>query len=178
MNIEKALTVEGWMSEVELRWLAETAATVPEGGVIVEIGSYLGRSACALAANTRATVYCVDMWNHAWDGWQPPGPHSPNYSTFCFNTAEFDNITPIHQPSVLAAREMFESGSRADMIFIDAAHDEMNVRRDIESWRPLLKEGGVLAGHDYGFTGWPDVMRVVDELIPGAMIVDTIWIAP
>jgi hypothetical protein len=177
VNIEKALTVEGWMSEVELIWLAKKAASVPQAGTIAEIGSYLGRSASALAANTQATVYCVDMWNHSWDGWvAPPGPHSPNFDRFRANTAEFANLIPVNCASVFAAHEFAAAGRRFDLIFIDAAHDEHNVRQDIHAWQPLLAENGILCGHDYGHGDWPAVKIVVDELFPGAEVVDSIWV--
>lgn len=169
ITLEQALSTEGWMSPDELAFLAETAAKVPATGAIVEVGSYKGRSACALAANTQATVYCVDTWR---DG-EPYGVH---IDLFRANTAKFPNIVPVHLASVDAAHVF--KGERFDMIFIDAFHDEQNVRQDIAAWRPRLKEGGVFCGHDYGFTGWPDVKLVVDELFPGVRVVDTIWIAP
>lgn len=37
----------------------------------------------------------------------------------------------------------------AFFVFIDASHDYYSVKRDIVSWLPKVKDGGVLAGHDY-----------------------------
>jgi MMP 1-O-methyltransferase len=171
MNIEKALTIQGWMGETELLWLAQAAAKVPKGGSIVEIGSYKGRSTCALAENTEARVYSVDIWSECGtDGWY--------YDVFRANTAHLKNVRPINHASIWAARKAADLSRRFDLIFIDAAHDEYNVRQDIMAWQPLLVEGGTFCGHDYGFAGWPDVKRIVDELIPGVQAVDTIWIAP
>lgn len=36
-----------------------------------------------------------------------------------------------------------------DFVYIDAAHDHESVANDILAWWPLLKEGGILAGHDF-----------------------------
>mmetsp|Transcript_23456 Transcript_23456/g.33580 ORF Transcript_23456/g.33580 Transcript_23456/m.33580 type:complete len:249 (+) Transcript_23456:53-799(+) len=36
-----------------------------------------------------------------------------------------------------------------DFIYVDARHDYKGVRMDIEMWWPKLKEGGIMAGHDY-----------------------------
>lgn len=168
MNISKALTTQGWMSEVELHWLAETASRCQS---IVEIGVYKGRSTCALAENTTGTVYSVDIWSECGtDGWY--------YDVFRSNISHLSNVVPVNRASIWAAREFAAEGKRFDMIFIDAAHDQYNVRQDITAWRPLLAEGGIFAGHDYNFAGWPDVKMIVDELIPGVSVIDTIWVAP
>lgn len=36
-----------------------------------------------------------------------------------------------------------------DFVYIDAAHDYASVKSDIELWWPIVKEGGILAGHDW-----------------------------
>ncbi len=172
VDISHALTVQGWMSETELTWLAEAASKSLR---IVEIGVYKGRSTCALAANTRGHVWSVDIWSECGsDGWY--------FDVFRKNVARYSNITPVNRASIWAAREFqseIESGllKPFDLIFIDAAHDEFNVRQDIAAWRPLLAEGGIFAGHDYNFKDHPDVKKVVDELLPNRRVVDTIWVA-
>lgn len=44
-----------------------------------------------------------------------------------------------------------------DFVYIDAAHDEINVIKDLERWWPLVSEIGILAGHDF------------DEMHPGVV---------
>ncbi len=51
-----------------------------------------------------------------------------------------------------------------DFAFIDADHIEPAVRKDIEAWKPKIKEGGMLLGHDVHM---PSVKRAVDDLCPG-----------
>lgn len=51
-----------------------------------------------------------------------------------------------------------------DFAFIDADHIEPAVRKDIEAWRPKVKPGGMLLGHDVHL---PSVRRAVDDLCPG-----------
>lgn len=41
------------------------------------------------------------------------------------------------------------SGKLYDFIYLDARHDYMSVKCDIEWYYPLVKPGGILAGHDY-----------------------------
>src|SRR5262245_48308471 len=57
-RLDEALAIPGWMFEAELAWLEEQAL---ERTIIVEIGSWQGRSTKALAA-TPGTVYAVDDW--------------------------------------------------------------------------------------------------------------------
>jgi predicted O-methyltransferase YrrM len=173
MNIDKALACNGWMSEAELVWLAEAAS---RSSRIVEIGSWAGRSACALGANTRGAVFCVDTWERALVHANGAAIEPTLFNEFCRNTTGLP-VIPVMTDSLTAAKWFLDSGIKADMIFIDANHEGPAVAADIMAWRPLLAEGGTFCGHDYGFAGWPDVKTVVDELIPNVKVIDTIWAA-
>ncbi len=45
-----------------------------------------------------------------------------------------------------------------DFIFIDASHDTGSVLEDIANWRPKVRKGGGLIGHD---SNWPSVQRAL-----------------
>lgn len=51
---------------------------------------------------------------------------------------------------------------RADIIFIDAAHDYSSVLEDIDRWWPKVKPGGFLVMHDFNHK-WPGVQRAISE---------------
>lgn len=40
-------------------------------------------------------------------------------------------------------------GEQFDFIYIDGRHDYKGVSEDLEQWWPLLRPGGIFAGHDY-----------------------------
>ena len=61
-----------------------------------------------------------------------------------------------------------------DFVFIDADHSYEAVRADILAYRPLVKRGGILAGHDYA-PKWEGVRQAVDELLPKVSVTTTIW---
>ena len=56
--------IPGFMSIRDLEVLEHLAQEVPEKGVIVEVGSFMGRSSWALAKSCENSVqvYCVDPW--------------------------------------------------------------------------------------------------------------------
>lgn len=49
-----------------------------------------------------------------------------------------------------------------DLVFIDADHSFEGAKRDILAWRPKLRPGGFLVGHDYE---WETVKQAVDEVV-------------
>ena len=55
--LARALSIQGWMHEHNLYWLAEQAA---QHHTIVEIGAWKGRVTRALADHTPGTVYVVE----------------------------------------------------------------------------------------------------------------------
>ena len=56
--------------------------------------------------------------------------------------------------SVRAARSV--PLDSADFVYIDARHDYASVKEDLEAWFPAVRQGGVLAGHDYVDGTFPD----------------------
>jgi len=63
-----------------------------------------------------------------------------------------------------------------DFVFIDGDHRYEYVKRDIERWKPFIRPGGLLLGHDYGGRH-PGVTRAVDEAFGDTIFVrrDRVW---
>jgi len=175
MNIERALATEGWMMESELVYLAEMAL---RSRSIAEVGSWMGRSTCALAVNCPGCVMAFDTWEGSAEH-QPMLAEKPNswlVSEFLRNTHGLP-VVAVQGKSTVRAAEMAESKRRFDLIFLDASHDYDNVKADILAWTPLLTDGGILCGHDYDPPHWMGVKQAVDEFVPKFRIVPgtTIW---
>ena len=64
-----------------------------------------------------------------------------------------------------SAAQSWQGLREFDLVFVDADHEEPSVRRDIEAWSPLLRKGGVLAGHDYARI-WPGVVAAAHGSLP------------
>jgi len=170
IDLSRALATTGWISEVELRYLADLSYSLPAGSVIAEIGSFKGRSANALALNPNITLYCIDPWTK-----YSFGDFTSCYDEFIENTRHLRNIVTLRDFSLNAVHRLVAMKFHA--VFIDGDHDAEHVRADILAWRPQLTEGGILFGHDYGRPDWPDVEAVVKELVPSYRVVPntTIW---
>lgn len=169
MNIEHALTVQGWMHEEELAYLAAAASV---SASIVEVGSWKGRSTSALAANAVGAVVAVDTWV----GSDEQGNVSCEgiMEEFLKNVSIYPNVEAVRMESLRAAELFMRQGRSFDLIFLDARHEYRSIYEDILAWLPLLKQGGILCGHDYHHA-WPGVIKAVDELIPKFRVIYSIW---
>jgi len=177
VNIKNALATEGWMKTAEFEWLAEKASKLR---TIVEVGSWMGRSTTAMADNLEGpgVILAVDTWRGSEEHGSFLADKPPDfiYRIFCKNLrkhVDSGRVCPVHLPSVEAARVFQAIGCAGfDMVFIDAAHDYENVKADIQAWKPLVKPGGLLRGHDWGH---PPIVQAVRELLGTPKTSSTIW---
>lgn len=166
--------IYGHLGRAEGCLLYYLASLVPEGGVIVEIGSYLGKSTAYLAtgADESVTIYAIDTW----DSRTMPIEHCDTLPEFLRNTEEWRNIVPLRWVSWLAGAAW--DGPRVDLWFHDGDHSYEGVKRDFQEWVRHLKPHAIVALHDYGNSR--NVKRAVDEHVApvcDALIVrGTTWV--
>lgn len=172
MDIEKALNIRGWMSNSELELLAQIAS---KSKVIIEFGSYFGKSTRAMADNTLGVIYAYDPWNGIYydDNDQPI-----NILKAGALDAFYENLGDrIHAGKVIP-KIGYSSQCEltyADFVFIDGDHRYEECKKDIQLAKRLVTKG-VIAGHDYNHPDWPGVAKAVSEEFPdGIELVDTIW---
>jgi predicted O-methyltransferase YrrM len=164
------------MAYEELAWLAEQAS---KHDVIVEIGSYQGRSTRAMGDSAKGIVYAVDDWKGLrtidTEWWTKETPKDVRETLFERFVANMQDLIDIGKVTIICSdhAKVSELAPKADMIFIDGDHSYAGVKRDIETWLPLLNEGGLICGHD---ANQGELMRAVNELLPGnAVAVGLIW---
>lgn len=176
VDISKALAIGGWMSEKELTWLATMARQCYS---IVEFGSFHGRSTRALADNLPSDmgrIWAVDPWNGDYE--LEDGQILQAVNTFVMPYFLHNLKDHIDKKTVIPTRGFsftFKLPITVDMVFIDGDHRYESVVKDIHKALSLLRKGGIICGHDYGFNTWPGVKRAVDELLSDVKIEDTIW---
>jgi len=124
---------------------------------LVEVGIYHGQSAAFLGVElvNRGVSAQVDLVDQFHDS--PP-------ETVMGRLAKIPVAWRIQKGCSwnVAARYPDES---LDFVFLDANHDRDSISRDIDAWRPKVKKGGLLAGHDYIHWQNPEfgVVRAVNE---------------
>lgn len=185
IDLARAEAIKGWMSPAELYWLATHALGAR---IVIELGSFLGRSTRALADHCPGTVYAVDPWEGysnddnsqaEWIEQAAGGNWKHIFKSFQRNLAdhiESGRVVPIRLRS-FDAFPMFsvQQSFRADFVFIDGDHRYDTCRQDIQLYRDLVRPGGLLAGHDYRHASWPGVKRAVDELVGQVRRCESIW---
>lgn len=121
-----------------------------ENGTYLEIGSWAGLSAKFVADMGMGKIYCVDSWQGAGGLEMPEGGPDEAFKIFCSNLEGYipDVVVPFRGTSLLWGQALSYTGQWADICFIDAGHDYEDVMIDIEAWRPHVKHGGILCGHD------------------------------
>jgi len=171
----KAYSVPGFSTNKDLDIVYEWARTVPENGVIVEVGTFMGRTAVAFAegAPASAKIYCIDYYNDWTCNIQPDDAPGGDFweigkvyskqEKFSQFTKDYPNIIPLklnyHEKCYPYNKEPI------DVLFIDALHRNPDDILNIVYLKGFVKNGGMICGHDYyDDNRFPDVGKNINFL--------------
>lgn len=119
----------------------------------VEAGLYSER---ILLANPKMRLWCVDRWAEV-EGYRD---HVKQEQWDDILAACEKRLSQFHErvelcrwESAYAAQTFASAGRILDLVYIDAGHDLASVIADLHSWVPLVRKGGIVAGHDFGRNG-------------------------
>lgn len=181
--------IPGWFSDEDVACYRSLVEPI-HNGTIVELGTFAGRSAISIGDLCKANnnvLYCVDHWQGS-EEYDPSHPYYeaikpildaagwPDlvYDTFLTNIHN-DGLDEVIKPLPMQSVEAIQYVSLpVDLVFIDADHRFEAVARDIKSWLPHIKAGGVIAGHDYE-PNWPEVVKAVKYCFDEFEHVGNIW---
>lgn len=171
------------MSEANIR-ANEVLRRLTGPSIGAEIGVLIGQMSECLLNNRKVTMlYMVDSWEDEqtqptayketgdWHATLPLATQNVHMETAKKVVEPFgDRAQIIRKRSVIAAAGFKDEFF--DFVFIDADHSYRGCKSDIEAWRPKVKSGGWLCGHDYNFrapdagiTFGEEVKRAVDEAV-------------
>jgi len=115
--------------------------------------------------------------------WWPQERWDQLHNSLCEYYPWFPALRVMRLTSLEAAAIFKKADYKFDLVFIDDDHVYGAVKNGIEAWYPLIKEGGILCGHDYCTTGKDkgyykdNVIRAVDERFGSDIeVVHDIWI--
>jgi predicted O-methyltransferase YrrM len=155
--------VEGFMVPGQERYLFEKVLSLPDDAVVLEIGSYKGRSTVAMAhacIGTNRRIYCVDTW----DGNDKDFPERNFFQVWeaAVNASGLRQyVHPLRGLShdILRRWPELAANRPVDFAFIDGSHEYHDVLEDLRLTWPLVKDGGWISFHDVHHT-WPGPKRV------------------
>jgi predicted O-methyltransferase YrrM len=154
--VERALQlsrgVPGFLGDSEARFLAMLAACAPADGVIVEIGSYKGKSTVLLASIAAhyglGPVVAVDPHTapSITDPKLAPGESSFEEFTAALRSAKLQEHVEVHRAF---SREVAKGWSRPiRLLWIDGDHTYQGTKEDFALFSPFLSNGAIVAMHD------------------------------
>lgn len=148
-----------------------------ENSKMIEIGSHMGESTMLFASTQLfSEIHAIEPFNGK-EEFNELFDYSWDYieKEFQKNIRYHKDIINLHKGFSWELVDKFEDNS-IDFIYIDGQHTYDDVARDLNLYLPKLKQGGIVAGHDYHEV-WPGVKKAVDEIagIPELTYEDTSW---
>ena len=148
-----------------------------------ELGVLRGETLFYLAGRfPRMRLLGVDAWEHRQEDTNDGGRSYRGYDLEALhdvvvtNASHYGGRVVVFRDLTAPAAARFADGV-LDWVFIDADHTQAGVSADIEAWRPVVRAGGWLLGHD---CTWPSVCTALDEYLPDWFSVDpreSVWAA-
>jgi len=149
--------------------------------LIVEVGTWKGASALEMAAVARdiglpVKIVCIDTWLGALEFWtdqtdakrylslQLKNGYPSVYYQFLANVCHQgfqDQIIPFPQTASNAALWFRFYGIAAELVYLDASHEEEDVYQDLCNYWEIVADKGLLFGDDYH--SWDGVRLAVDR---------------
>lgn len=112
-------------------------SSLPEKAIVVELGTSYGLTA-AMFMLTGEKKH-IDYWG------------IDNFSLESKYDKVNEDLTKLNLPyHLISSRTQdYPWNTPIDFLFVDAGHDEANVKPDCEKWIPFVKAGGYVSFHDW-----------------------------
>jgi len=171
--IRRSSEIGGWLFEGEHEALWDLAIRDVPGDVL-EIGSWMGKSACILAGACvdhapETVVLCIDTF--CMSGTEQQKKHHEklvgqaqgtfyDFITSAQRLGFYNHVIPLGQYSQRALKVV---KGPLRLAFIDGAHDYANVESEVALVLPLVASGGSIALHDVYSGTYPELLDFVDN---------------
>lgn len=139
------------MTKEELEFILKVAEET-KPNLIVELGTYVGGTAVALAKTLpESKIYAVDLFVL----------NEKEVKPSCLdNIKDYPQIKLFEMSTNKASQEIKEE---IDFLIIDACHDDGGIIEDLKNWLPKVKAGGIVVFDDYFNDDYPAIRERVEE---------------
>jgi len=164
--------VEGWMTPGQGATLFDSAVNCPRNGLIIEIGSFRGRSTIVLATAADRSVQVVAIDPHAGndrgpqeiDGFEDEA--ADDHSVFMANLAAAGVADRVRHVREFSDAALDVVDGEIDVLYIDGAHRYGPALADIRAWGARVGDGGTMLIHD-SFSSIGVTLAIVRSLVFG-----------
>jgi predicted O-methyltransferase YrrM len=147
--IQTANAVRGFLVEKEMKFLAMAAACPTAAGVILEVGSFMGKSTTILALASQLApgtqIVAVDPLIL-----RIPGNKDSWLAEFKANlrNAKVEHLVEFHRMPSQQLGPLWNRDRKIRLLWIDANHSYEGVKGDFDLFFPFLADGAIVALHD------------------------------
>jgi len=145
--------------------------------LVIEVGSFIGSGAVGvwgpLAKADGGLCICIDTWlgdlsMRLIEGYSAAMRHVHGFPTLkdiflqrmLFEGMQ-DTVYPLQMPGTSGARTLFLLGYKADVIYVDSAHERFETLAELHLFWQILRPGGLMLGDDFhGFEAVAHDVRV------------------
>jgi SAM-dependent methyltransferase len=162
--------VEGWLTEAQAQRLDRCARAVADGGRIVEIGSFRGRSTIVLARAAPASAEVVAIDPHLGSDRGPqeiaaqPELGEQDTQRFRANLERHGVLDRVRHVRMLSSQAPLEDA--IDLLYVDGAHRFGPARADLVRWGARVPDGGRMLVHD-AFSSVGVTLALLTATVPG-----------
>lgn len=139
-TIAQSAHIFTWTEPWNLAYIAERASRAK---VMIECGTYLGRSAKVALDAGVGHLWCIDKWSMIESG------IFEQCKLFLAPEIASGRVELINGDSAKGGDMLQHMRNKVDCIFVDDGHAKEDLERDIDNLFPLLKTGGEMFGHDW-----------------------------
>lgn len=145
-------SIDGWLTEPEANLLYNLGKNCKGKGVIVEIGTWKGKSTICLAYGSKAgnKVKIVTIDPHTGGVYERDLYKDPiwTFDEFKANIRKA-NVEALITGKVATSEEVAKNWKEpVELLWIDGSHLYKDIKRDFKMWLPHVIDGGIVAMHD------------------------------
>jgi len=139
---------------------------------VAEVGVFTGTLTKRIVSNKNSLIenyYCIDPWKPYIEEYDRV-PREEEYSQSWWDGIaekvyaiqnDYPIIKIVRLNSLSAGLYFRNNAMSLDAVYIDAVHDRTNMIIDLWSWLPVIRDGGMISGHDYT-KNYEEMVKIID----------------